>query len=205
MLEQGTNPNAAYNSSERQSEHASTCHEDTPKTILATIMAWAQREDDRPICWLKGSAGSGKSTIAQTIAQRCDESKRLAFSFFFSRRNRDRTDVTKNFPTFAYQLARFLPSVNQPMGEVLVNDPAIFHQRLEDQFTKLIVNPVLSTISPVSPMIIVIDGLGEYDGNVPLVELIRLLVDALPRLPSDCPRVRAPPAITTQNPITHRS
>jgi predicted ATPase len=168
-------------------------------------MAWAQREDDRPICWLKGSAGSGKSTIAQTIAQRCDESKRLAFSFFFSRRNRDRTDVTKNFPTFAYQLARFLPSINQPMGEVLVNDPAIFHQRLEDQFTKLIVNPVLSTISPVSPMIIVIDGLGEYDRNVPLVELIRLLVDALPRLPSDCPRARAPPAITTKNPITHRS
>jgi len=183
MLAQHTNLNAAYNSSERESEHASTCQEDTRKSVLEMVMAWVESNDDHPICWLQGPAGSGKSTIAHTIAQQCDEENMLAFSFFFSRRNLDRSDITKFFPTFAYQLAGFLPSIKQSMQDALAKDPAIPRRNLKDQFRKLIVRPVLSTTERISTMIVVIDGLDEYGGNVPLKELIRLLVDALPKLP----------------------
>src|ERR1700722_450778 len=183
ILEKYTIHNAAYNSYERQSEQASTCAEGTRKDILTDLCQWARSSDRFRICWLQGHAGTGKSAIAHTIAQQCDKGKLLAFSYFFSRRNPDRSEITKFFPTFAYQLCGFLPSIQQPITDALGKNPAIFHQSLKDQFTKLIVDPVLSILGPVPSMICVIDGLDEYTedtGQVPLAELIGTLFDDIP-------------------------
>jgi NACHT domain len=186
-LERYTNQNAAYHSIERQDEEASICQENTRETVLRKIVEWAENGNGCPVCWLVGPAGSGKSTIAHTIAQRYDKGEdgqnRLAFSFFFSRRHHDRGDATKFFPTFAYQLARALPRVQQPMLAALTNDPAIPHQRFELQFKKLIGDHVLPIIRSVSPMIIVIDGLDECGSEDHVKWLIQLLVGALPKLP----------------------
>jgi energy-coupling factor transporter ATP-binding protein EcfA2 len=186
-LERYVNQNAAYHSIERQDEEASICQENTRETVLRKITEWAENENGHPVCWLVGPAGSGKSTIAHTIAGRYDKEENgqnsLAFSFFFSRRHHDRSDVTKLFPTFAYQLARALPLVQQPMLAALTKDPAIPHQRLELQFRKLIADHVLPIIRSVSPMIIVIDGLDECGSMGHVEELIQILVGALPKLP----------------------
>jgi hypothetical protein len=126
--------------------------------------------------------------VAHTIAEERDMlGKNLAFSHFFSRRNQNRNDMTKFFPTFAYQLARLLPSVQQLMQKVLeLDNHSIFDKRFRDQFAHLIVQPVLSATEPTSPMIIVVDGLDEYDpdqGYFPLEHLIQLLVQDLPMPP----------------------
>src|SRR5436190_22650210 len=105
MLENHITPNAAYNSYERESEGASLCKEGTRVAVMGKVIEWARGDDGHPVCWLHGPAGSGKSTIAHTLAQQYDKRYGLAFSFFFSRRNIDRSDATKFFPTFAYQLA----------------------------------------------------------------------------------------------------
>jgi hypothetical protein len=184
-LHDHANLNVAYNSSEREDEHASICKKGTRKEVLRTVENWAQEKDGPPVCWLYGPAGAGKSTIAHAIAERYDERKKLAFSYFFSRRNRGRNDMTKFVPTFAYQLARVLPSVQPSMQDALTKDPAIFRRRRKDQFTNLIINPV-STTKPESPMIIVIDGLDEYDqdgGKFLLKDLIQLLVNGVFNLP----------------------
>jgi pantothenate kinase-related protein Tda10 len=80
------NHNAAYNSAERQSEEASICLEGTRTRVLKKIERWV-RGDGLPTIWLTGPAGSGKSTIAHTVAKQCDENspRNLAFSYFFSR------------------------------------------------------------------------------------------------------------------------
>ena len=186
-LEGHINQNAAYNSRERQDEEASMCKEETRKTVLRKIVAWAENRNGRPVCWLVGPAGSGKSTIAHTIAQQYDKEETgqnsLGFSFFFSRRHRDRSDATKFFPTFAYQLARVLPLIQQPMLAALKKDPAITHQRLGLQFRKLIEDHVLPVTGSVSPLIIIIDGLDECGNRGHVEELIQLLVCALPKLP----------------------
>ena len=186
-LEPYINKNAAYNSREREDEQASICKEHTREKVLRKITAWAERRNGRPVCWLAGPAGSGKSTIAHTIAQRYDRVEngcnKLAFSFFFSRRNRDRSDATRLVPTLAYRVAITLPSAKQAMEDALAKEPSILDQRFEHQFTKLIVNPVLSITKPVSPLIIVIDGLDECGSEAHVKELIRLLVAALPELP----------------------
>ena len=186
-LERFVNTNAAYNSIERQDEKASICQETTRENVLTAIGEWADSRDGRPVCWLVGAAGTGKSTIAQTIAQRYDKEENgqhgLAFSFFFSRRHRDRGDATKLFPTFAYQLARALPLVQQPILATLMKDPDIPHKRLELQFKKLIDDHVPSiTTKSLSPLIVVIDGLDECSMDH-VRALVRLLVDALPKLP----------------------
>jgi hypothetical protein len=174
---------AAYNSFERYSEHASTCSEGTQVDILRALSRWTRHDGARRICWLQGHVGTGKSTIAHTIAKQLANEKRLAFSFFFSRRSPDRSDIAKFFPTFAFQLACFLPPVQEAMQRALEKNPAILYQGLDEQFAKLIVEPVLAIPEPVPSMTIVIDGLDEYDGRdgrVPLKRLISLLVDGSP-------------------------
>jgi hypothetical protein len=182
-LENQITQNAAYNSYERESEGASICAENTRVAVLDNVIAWAQGENSRPVCWLYGPAGSGKSTIAHTLAQRYDEQERLAFSFFFSRRNLYRNDATKFVLTFAYQLAAALPSVTQAMQDALVRNPSILRQRLKDQFAKLIINPLRSIEHYIPPMLIVVDGLDECRDEGHVNELIQLLVPALSQLP----------------------
>ena len=73
-------------------------------------MSWAQgSETSRPILWLYGPAGAGKSAIAQTIAEKCDETGHLSASFFFSRTSPGRDDMNHLIPTLAYQLALLFP------------------------------------------------------------------------------------------------
>jgi hypothetical protein len=195
LLKDYINQNVAYNSAERQSERASICADDTRKNVTTAIKEWASSHDDRLVCWLHGPAGSGKSTIAQTIAQEYDKSKMLGFSYFFSRRNPDRNDLKRFFPTFAFQLASALPSVQQSMPSPSKPDSlneilAIPHQTLEIQLMKLIIDPLTSFLSvpdaSPSPTIVIIDGLDEYDeeaGKFPLELLIRLLVKASTQVP----------------------
>ena len=59
----------------------------------------------RPIFWLNGLAGTGKSTIAQTASERMFAEGSLGASFFCSRSVEDRSDLQLTFPTLAFQLA----------------------------------------------------------------------------------------------------
>jgi hypothetical protein len=184
VLEKHVAFNAAYNSREREAEHASTCLEGTREDVIRKISGWVQGNTDLPICWLQGPAGSGKSTVAHTIAKQCADDQKLAFSFFFSRGKLDRSDTTKFFPTFAHQLAQFFPAIQSSMQHALAGDVSIPFQRLDDQIKKLIIDPILTIKEPISSMIVVIDGLDECGGEEGLVQkLIWLLVHPTPRLP----------------------
>jgi len=176
--------NAAYNSREREAEQASTCLEGTREDVISKILDWVQGNNDRPICWLQGPAGSGKSTVVHTIAKQCADDQKLAFSFFFSRGKLDRSDATKFFPTFAHQLAQFFPAIQLSMQHALAGDAFIPFQCLDDQIKKLIIDPIQTIKEPISLMIVVIDGLDECGGDEGLVQkLIWLLVHTTPRLP----------------------
>jgi phage/plasmid-associated DNA primase len=95
---------ALYNSRKREEEHASTCLAKTRSRILQIIRRWAD-EDERAVCWLHGPAGTGKSTIAHTIAEEYSRQGRLAATFFFSRKKGEREDINKLIPTLTYQFA----------------------------------------------------------------------------------------------------
>jgi hypothetical protein len=72
---------AAFNS--HQSELDAQCHPDTRVDLLRDIYNWAEGVDGKCIFWLKGMAGTGKSTISRTVAKAFADQGRLGASFFF--------------------------------------------------------------------------------------------------------------------------
>ncbi|KAJ7593652.1 hypothetical protein C8J56DRAFT_819808, partial [Mycena floridula] len=175
----------AYNSLEREREDASVCAPNTRKDILKQLDQWAQGDGD-PVCWLSGPAGAGKSTIAHTVAQQCDENHCLAFSYFFSRRYTTRSDLSAFIPTFVYTLAKStgITSIEHKVDEALEANAGLFHQHLEGQLTTIagIIGPILSASHPAHPVIVVIDGLDEYnldEGKIRPKHLVQILIDTM--------------------------
>src|ERR1700749_206636 len=74
---------APFNSLTKQ--HDPTCLPNTRVDLLREIYTWADRKDGRFIYLLNGLAGTGKSTIARTVARKYFENEHLGASFFFSR------------------------------------------------------------------------------------------------------------------------
>jgi hypothetical protein len=67
----------------RSSGPVARCLHGTCKRLIGDVVQWVDSGSDRPICWLNGPAGSGKSAVSQSIAELCNDHNRLAGSFFF--------------------------------------------------------------------------------------------------------------------------
>jgi hypothetical protein len=146
-------------------------------------MEWIDGGGDRPICWFSGPAGFGKSAVAQAIADQCDTAHTLAASFFFSRGAGSRARITGLIPTLSYQLTLSIPDTKSSIQDILQSDPTIPYQSLEDQFQKLIVNPVRTLNEPIGTMVIVIDALDECDDKAGIEQFIENLLRASRDLP----------------------
>jgi hypothetical protein len=147
--------------------------EGTRQDVIAEIVQWIVGDSDHPICWLSGPAGSGKSAIAQTVAELCADSNRLAASFFFLRGAGRRSDFTRFLPTLVYRLACFSPSAKRHIQNVLQNDPLIVNGSFADQFQKLMIDPLPNYALP---LVIVIDALDECNDKESVANLIQVLL-----------------------------
>jgi len=134
-------------------------------------MGWI--EDGQRTCfikWLYGPAGSGKSAIAQTIAEICHELGLLAASFFWSRTAAGRNSEERLAASLAYQLGVFFPDVQDHIEQAVERDPSLFSRSLDAQMESLILEPLKKlfagpgTGSPVHTgpsKLIILDGLDE--------------------------------------------
>lgn len=165
--------NAAYDCGARAD---SRCFEGTRVQIVEEIGEWAERSADRPIGWLKGPAGFGKSAIARTVTHRWDRAKVLAGSFCFFRNAGDQSKATRLVPTLSYQLTLSIPETKQTIEESLVNDPSLLNRELQQQFQRLLIDPILALPRRIqSTMFIVIDALDECDDREFIPQLLRLI------------------------------
>jgi len=131
---------AAFNSSDKQ--HDPLCLQNTRVDVLNEIRAWANGREERCIFWLNGMAGTGKSTIARTIAREFYNQKRLGASFFFSRGTEDRSHAGKFFTTIAVQLAHLSPSLKVHICTAVAEHNDIANQSQRDQWKHLILQPL---------------------------------------------------------------
>ncbi|KAG8947601.1 hypothetical protein FRC03_000987 [Tulasnella sp. 419] len=123
-------------------------------------------------------AGTGKSTIARTVAKRFDESHRLGASFFFSRDEDDRRTANLVFPTIAQQLARRIPSLREHI--IKAATPEVCTAMIRTQLNKLIVEPFqCSTFLSSSTLVIVVDALDECEKETQITEMLVLLAPAV--------------------------
>lgn len=165
---------AAFNSYEKR--HESACLENTRVEVLQEIRDWVQGHDDRPIFWLSGLAGTGKSTIARTVARESDETGCLGASFFFSRGGGDLAHAGKFFPTIAIQLSNKIQSFKTILSKSLETHGDIASRSLDDQWRHLILSPLTSLDDSFhqSRLLIVIDALDECEGDNDVRVLLRL-------------------------------
>lgn len=175
---------AAYDSS--RPDAPNSCFAGTRVELLKLIQEWLLNmdPDDPRIFWLNGIAGTGKTTIARTIAERSDLEGLLIATFFFSRQG-DAELRTPNlvFPTLAYQLARSEPAFARHLSEALKQNPDTPYSSLSSQLRNLIIDP-LSKLPQDSERIVllVFDAFDECEENGAR-EILQLLVDAAPIFP----------------------
>ena len=130
---------------------------------------------------MNGLVGTGKSTIAQTIAERTFADGRLGASFFCSRDFEDRRSLQSIFPTLAVQLARRYTQFRSIFIQLVQSDPEIVHESLYGQMKKLIVKPLAeSAISTV----IVIDALDECKDKEPASAILSVLGQFVAEIPT---------------------
>ena len=159
-------------------EHNARCLPNTRTELLHHIGKWAKDKDGKPIFWLSGMAGTGKSTIARTIAQSFAHRGQLGASFFFKKGEGERSNATRFFTTIARNLIDRVPGLISGITKALDADPAISQKALKDQFEMLILHP-LSEIQwappPTLAHIVIVDALDECEREEDIRVILQLL------------------------------
>ena len=156
------------------------CLRGTRETVLIEIESWTKDFDESPVFWLNGLAGTGKSTIAQTVAERVFADGLLGASFFCSRDFEDRSDLHFIFPTLAFQLAQKYPDFRDHLVSLLQSNPDVVDESLYNQMERLIVEPLQS--ADVST-VIVIDALDECKDEEPSSAILSVLGRFVEQIP----------------------
>ncbi|KAJ0342248.1 hypothetical protein KNSL1_010782 [Colletotrichum chrysophilum] len=167
---------AAYDA--HQNQHDPTCHPDTRTEILQDIMTWAKDDKDQRIYWLNGKAGTGKSTIARTIARAFDDIHLLGASFFFKRGEGARSKASLLLSTIARQLVRKNEKILPFVVEALDGKDNISSKTIEEQFRKLILDPLEEArwdSDNIPRSVLVLDALDECESEKDIEIVIYLL------------------------------
>jgi hypothetical protein len=137
--------------------------------------------------WVRGSAGTGKSAVAQSLGDSCGKDKRHGASYFFSRTaGRDKPETF--VPTIVYQLATTIPEYRSLISHQLANNPLLLRKSPPVQFRELIVEPfaTLQRQHPRESIVIILDGLDECKGENAQREMLEMITDSIctnPELP----------------------
>ncbi|KDR68606.1 hypothetical protein GALMADRAFT_160961 [Galerina marginata CBS 339.88] len=175
ILFEGIAQGALHNSGERFD--APKCHPNTRTALLQKIMDWIQNDDPSSpkFMWIYGPAGSGKSAIAQSIAELCYEYGFLLGTFFFSRSAAGRNDDKRLAATIAYQIGQSFTEAMPIIEKSVERNPALLFLNLEAQLKGLIIEPLSMTAlhAHPRPRLIIIDGLDECRDHSAQTAIIR--------------------------------
>jgi hypothetical protein len=166
---------------------SSRCLPGTRQDIIDSITKWATSSPCKQgVYWLNGLAGSGKSTIARTVADSLRETGHLGACFFFSRGNVDRSHPAAVIRTIAYHLAMFDQRIGTAIAAVIEAIPTIAHLPLRLQFSSIIAQPLSSVyeLRREAPLVIVLDALDECATADERSGILAVLAKASADLPS---------------------
>jgi hypothetical protein len=138
------------------------CLAGTRQQLLADLFAWFDDVDPsrERVFWLNGLAGTGKTTVARTIASHAHKQGRLAAAFFFSRNIAVTRSPSAILPTIAYQLAHYQRPFRTAVCTAVGADEDVRDRGITTQADVLFSNLRGVTV-PETPLLIVLDALDE--------------------------------------------
>ncbi|KAJ6543123.1 hypothetical protein B0H19DRAFT_1381054 [Mycena capillaripes] len=162
------------------------CMEGTRVEIIEQILTHSTASPDpsQRLVMLSGTAGSGKSTIAKTVAfVLAEEKSALGASFFFSRDYAERNDIRHVPSTLARQLADYSPTFRHLLVKLLDDDrTGILSTAPNIQFQKLVVELLAKLPQSAAPWVICLDALDEC-GQDRGQTFLRWLSDSITDIP----------------------
>ncbi|KAJ5349807.1 hypothetical protein N7541_007534 [Penicillium brevicompactum] len=182
-------PKVVYNATfdAANKEHLPSCLQNTRVELLEEIQAWIDGDNPKKVFWLSGMAGTGKSTIALTLARtykRAVGAKGhqrnvcLGATFFFSRGGGDLSSASKFPATIAIQLAEASGELRKLIGDVIEDNPRLDSLGVRAQWEKLVIGP-LSMLSQSSEnqttFLLIVDALDECNDADDTNSIIRCL------------------------------
>ena len=163
--------NPSEQSSPRQSGR---CMEDTRVDLLATIKEWMQHSpmtDGTPtghsdnIFWLTGLPGSGKSSVAGSVATMAVDLRLPLSSFFCKRGVPSLSSAARIFPTLSYALCDHDKAYREAILNLLRSRECdkLKEEDIGLQFELLFTKPFESrlNIGKATPHVVVVDALDE--------------------------------------------
>ena len=123
-------------------------------------------------------AGTGKSTIARTLAGQMNKRNSLGGSFFFSRASGSSKNAANFVGTLAYELANKSPYFKNRVCEAISSNGDVLRQGLRNQWEELIIGPLSTTkLVPRLTLNFVIDALDECGSDDDIRLILQLLVE----------------------------
>lgn len=136
------------------------CLENTRLAVLKEIDGWIDSPESPRVLFVLGVAGSGKSTIAHTVAEAREDRLQLGSFLAFDRNDAARTPQ-RMLGTIAYNLAHWDEGYRDKLVRILKNDAKLADSpEVRKLWNRLIVGPAASISSP-APVLVVIDALDE--------------------------------------------
>jgi NACHT domain len=148
--------------------------------LLQDIRSWLSSDSPKHTYWLSGWAGTGKSTIARTIAQEHTNSQWQLGSFFFSKGGGDASHIHKFVGTLATQLSYRWPAFKSALRKAISADEGIVRRTQKAQWAALIQKPLSELLASSSPqrVLLVIDAVDECGTDDDMSHIVELLLDA---------------------------
>jgi len=190
--------NAIHNSWARST--STSCLPGTRLDQIERITKWIEtRGQKKPLFVVLGTAGSGKTSLLNTVAQMCKDRRLYAGGFFFSRTGTDRTrsnneslneasdrrtSESRLINTITYQIAETIPELRPFVARTVLAEPSILDQSLESQTRRLLLGPLRQLRSKypdfsVGQRIVLIDALDECGQLEDQRHVIRALAQLL--------------------------
>ncbi|KAB5590714.1 Vegetative incompatibility protein HET-E-1 [Ceratobasidium theobromae] len=175
---------ARFDSMLGEETHRRTCTERTREAVLSNLYHWSDDPGAKQIYWMNGMAGTGKTTIACTLAKELESRGQLGASFFCTRTSPECRDASRIVPTIAYQLARYSTPFRSALCEALDSDPDIGTRNIVTQFERLLKRPLQQARHKIpGNLVVVIDALDECDN----IGAVRLVLETLLRFTTGLP------------------
>jgi hypothetical protein len=167
---------------------APACLEGTRTQLLDEISVWMADPSAKLVYWLTGVAGTGKTTIAQSVAYMAEERGCLAATFFFSRTagSVDRRRAAAVIPTVAYQLADRHHIFRDSICDAISSDRDVCERQVARQAKTLLADALGGSRRALPlPLLIVLDALDECnkENGREGGDLIPVLLHSLETLP----------------------